>query len=154
MTGNIGSDPTKPAFLLDESLVPNVARALSLVGYKFVDAVSIFGRRGVKDPELIDWCRTYEFTWVHADDRARKDHRVLLQASGIKTLLISRPRGHMTGQEQLRILAYVLPHLMEKWAESPSVRHYKATAASPTANPRLSRARMRRRSNRLGDTLT
>ena len=51
MTGNLALDPTDPVFLLDESLVPAVARSLQLVGYNFVDVAATFGTKGPQDPE-------------------------------------------------------------------------------------------------------
>ena len=137
MTGNPLSEPPNLRFLLDESLIPIVAQALRLVGYDFVDIWAIPSGRGTQDPEIIDWCRENSAVWVHADDRAKKQHRVRLQTSRIQTLRIHRPHGGMTAKEQLRILAFVLPLLLEKITESPRVRHYRATAANPTAKPSL-----------------
>lgn len=70
VSGNRGSNRHNPIFLLDESLVPAVAKALSLVGYDFVDVVDALGQKGVKDPETIEWCKERRAVWVHADDRA------------------------------------------------------------------------------------
>ena len=137
MTGNLVSDPTDPGFLLDESLVPIVARSLQLVGYNFVDVETAFGTKGPQDPEIIEWCRERGAVWVHADDRAKRQHRVLLQTSGIRTLWIYRRKGSMTGKEQLRILAFVLPDLIQRLAQQPSIRHYRASAANPLAKPSL-----------------
>ena len=137
MTGNPASNPSEPRFLLDESLTPAVASALRLVGYDFVDVVSQFGRREVKDPEIIDWCRENAAIWVHADDRARREHREPLQTSGIRTLWIKRPGGIMSGKEQLRILSFVLPRLLGNRENRRDSRHYCATAVNPTAAPSL-----------------
>ena len=43
----------------------------------------------------------------------------------------------MTGKEQLKILAYVLPELILKLANSPGIRHHKATTANETSKPSL-----------------
>ena len=43
----------------------------------------------------------------------------------------------MTGKEQLRILAFVLPDLIQRLAEQPSTRHYRASAANTLAKPSL-----------------
>ncbi len=137
MTGNLVLDPTDPVFLLDESLVPAVARSLQLVGYNFVTIEAAFGAKGPGDPEIIEWCGRNQAVWVHADDRARRQHRALLQTSGIRTLWIYRRRGRMTGKEQLRILAFVLPDLTQRLVEHPSIRHYRASAANPLAKPSL-----------------
>ena len=137
MTGNRASNPPEAQFLLDESLSSAVARALNLVAYNFVDVVSEFGRQGVEDPDIIEWCRENRATWVHADDRANKEHKRPLQTSGIRTLWIPRPSGGMSSREQLRILSFALPKLFEFWEQSPRVRHYRTTASSPTAVPSI-----------------
>ena len=137
MTGNPLSEPPNPRFLLDESLAPTVARALRLVGYDFVDIDAVPNGKGAQDPEIIEWCHENSAVWVHADDRAKKQHRVPLQTSGIRTLRIHRPQGRMTAKEQLRILAFVLPLLLQKMIESPRVRNYRASAANSTAKPSL-----------------
>ena len=137
MTGNLAYEPSSARFLLDESLVPAVARALTLVGYDFIDVRTVIRESGATDPEIIEWCRENATVWVHADDRARKQHRVLLQTSGIRTLWIYRRQGTMTAREQLRILASVLPSLFERWEKSPNVRHYRASASSPLSKPSL-----------------
>lgn len=147
MSGNPVSEPPDPGFLLDESLAPRVAQALRLVGYDIEDVATVFdpdGTRrseGIKDPEIIEWCQTTGRVWIHADDRARKEHGALMLRSGIRTLWIRRTGGRMRAREQLRILAFVLPKLLDYFATSPNVRHYKATAASSSATPRISRVR-------------
>lgn len=148
MSGNSASELPDPGFLLDESLAPRVAEALRLVGYDIEDVATVFdpdgARRseGIKDPEIIEWCRTTGRVWIHADDRARKEHAALLLRSGIRTLWIQRSGGKMTGREQLRILAFALPKLLDSFRESPNVRHYKGAATSPLATPRLTRLRV------------
>ena len=129
----------EPLLLLDESLSPAVAQALQLVDYNVTTIGAAFGRDGVLDPEIIPWCREHNAAWVHADDRARNEHRALLQTGGIRTLWVRRQSGSMSRSEQLRILAFVLPKLFENWRHSPRVRHYSAAAASPTSTPSLRR---------------
>ena len=75
--------------------------------------------------------------WVHADDRARKEHGKLLQTSGIRTLWIYRKRGQMTGKEQLRLLAFVLPHFIEQSRNRTTPRHLRASTPSELAKPTL-----------------
>ena len=140
MTGNPGFEPPNPLFLLDEGLVPAVAGALALVGYRFTSVRDVFARDAVKDPEIIAWCRAQEAVWVHADDRARKEHKALILRSGIRTVWVYRKHGRMTGREQLRILSFVLPHLLQAWATRSSARHYRVTAATELAKPRWRRA--------------
>ncbi len=137
MTGNPLSEPPNRRFLLDESLAPSVAQALKLVGYDFVGIEAVPSGKGAQDPEIIDWCRANGAVWVHADDRAKRQHKVQLQTSGIRTLRIHRPQGRMTAKEQLRILAFVLPLFLERITESPRVRNYRASAANPSAKPSL-----------------
>ena len=133
MIGNLESDPYSQRFLLDESLVPVVARALELVGYAFVDAASAMGRKGATDPEIIKWCRDYNAVWVHADDRAKKQHKVLLETNAIRTLWVYRSGGKMSGKEQLRILSFVLPKLIRNFQARPTDRHYRANSANEQA---------------------
>ena len=135
MTGNLGYDPTNPPLLLDESLAPVVAHALHLVGYNIFDVETAFGCKGVKDPEIIEWCRTNQAIWIHADDRARRQHRAQLLTSGIRTIWVFRPRGRMTGKEQLRILAFILPKMIEALGQGTRHRHYRASATNPTSTP-------------------
>lgn len=137
MAGNAASNTGELLFLLDESLTPAVAEALNLVGYNFSTAEAEFGRQGAPDPEIIAWCRDHEAVWVHADDRARRQHRALLQTSSIRTILIHRSGGRMTGREQLRILSFVVPKFLENIEQRPGTRHYRATAANPTSTPTL-----------------
>ena len=135
MTGNLGYDPDNPLFLLDESLTPATACALRIVGYNIFDVETALGRKGVKDPEIIEWCRANQAIWIHADDRARRRHKAQLLTSGIRTILIFRPRGQMTGKEQLRILAFVLPKMIERLEQGARHRHYRASATNPTSTP-------------------
>ncbi len=142
MTGNLGYDPTNPPFLLDESLAPAVTRALQLVGYNIVDVETAFGNKGVKDPEIIEWCRANQVIWIHADDRARRQHKAQLLTSGIRTIWVYRTGGRMTGREQLRILAFVLPKMIEAMEQGGRHRHYRASATNPTSTPSFRRYRL------------
>ena len=137
MTGNPASNPSKPRFLLDESLAPAVAQALVLVDYKFVNVRSEIRRQSVKDPEIIQWCQENEAIWVHADVAARNKHGTLLQNSGIRTLLVERPKSGMSPKEQLRVLSFVLPRLLNQLERRRAPRHYVAKAANPTSTPTL-----------------
>ena len=131
MTGKPESPPNV-LFLLDESLSPSVAKAFQLVGYNFQVV-----HKGDPDPEIIEWCQENDAVWVHADDRSRRQHRVALQASGIRTIWVYRTKGRMSGKEQLRILAFVLPHFLNAIAKNPTVRHYRASAPNELAKPVL-----------------
>ena len=138
MAGKLVYDPTSPRFLLEEALVPSIAEALGLVGYDFI-AVTTAISKGAKDPEIIEWCNKRKAVWVHADDRAKKQHKVLLQTSGIQTLWIYRKQGQMTGKEQLRILSFVLPQLIRNFEQHPKIRHYRASAPNEYSKPSLTR---------------
>jgi hypothetical protein len=132
MTGSPSSTRPSVRFRLDESLDPTVASALVLVGYDFT-----VGAKGEQDPTIIDWCRANQAVWVHADDRARRQHQVHLQTSAIRTIWVYRPSGRMSGREQLRILSFILPKFLQAQADKPRVRHYKASAANDISTPRL-----------------
>lgn len=120
---------SNPLFLIDDSLDWNVAEALRLVGYNAASVFKAFnGQSGVKDPQIIDWCKQNKATWVHADDKARKEHRKDIVTSGISFLWVYRPGGKMSSKEQLRLLSYVLPDLIDKFFDNPQKLHYKATA--------------------------
>ena len=129
MTGNLSSERRAARFLLDESLSPEVAQALALVGYEIRHLSDVLGK-GTDDTEIIDWCRRNGAIWIHADDRARIEHRERLLTSGIRTLWIRRKGGAMPSQEQLRIISYVLPQLIRNYGERPRTRHYGAFAES------------------------
>lgn len=131
MTGNTDSRRREPLFLLDESLVPDVARALASVGYEIRVTNEVFEKQGAKDPEIIEWCRQNDAVWIHADNRAKRQHRNRIQTSGIRTLWIRRnKRDGMSAKEQLRILSFVLPRLIDKYGEQPETRHYSASAVN------------------------
>lgn len=138
MAGKLLYDPTSPRFLLDESLVPSIAEALELVGYDFVAVTNALGK-GATDPEIIGWCKQNRAVWIHADDRARRQHRTELLTSGIQTLLIHRKHGQITGKEQLRILSFVLPQLILNLQQHPKIRHYRASATDQYSRPSLRR---------------
>ena len=116
-------------FLLDESLMPGVAKALSIVGYRIDSTVSVFQRSGTKDPEIIDWCRDNDAVWINADNRARKQHKAKLQASRVRTLWIRRPKGNMSGREQLRIISSALPIVIDRLGK-PTRRHFDASSVN------------------------
>ena len=143
MLGREDSKLSELRFLLDESLTPKVAQALALVGYRIETVREVWQQEGIKDPEIIAWCRENDAVWIHADDRARKAHGVELQTSGIRTLWIRRPGGAMTGREQLRILSFVLPKLADKLRKQRKVRHYEASATNPISTISLRPTRVR-----------
>jgi len=138
LTGKKPSPPDETLCLLDESLAPSVAEALKLVGYNFTAVSLVFqGRTGVEDPEIIHWLRERDAVWVHADDRARREHRKLITAGNVRTLWVYRPRGMMSGAEQLRILAYALPDLLDRYRQQPKHRHYRVFAHGAAGRTRI-----------------
>ena len=125
-------------FLIDESLSPNVAQALKLVGYDAVTVSEAFtGRAGVLDPDIIDWCKDHEVVWIHADDKARKEHGKQIITSGIAFLWVYRPGGIMSASEELRLLSYVLPDLIDRLELQPRRRHYRASVHGQASRPRI-----------------
>lgn len=125
-------------FLMDESLTPNVAKALRLVEYDAVTIREAFqGRSRVLDPEIIEWCKNYGAVWIYADDRARKQHKKQMLAAGIRSLWIYRPKGGMSSKEELRILAYVLPNLIDMYEKQRRILHYRASAHGEPSRPRI-----------------
>ena len=135
MTGNSDFDPDSALFLLDESLTPAVATALAAVGYNIITVLEAFGRQEVQDPEIIAWCQARQAVWIHADDKAKKQHQALLQTSGIRTIWVYRHGGQMTGKEQLRILSSAFPKLPDIWSRRRASRHVRVTAAKPVSAP-------------------
>ena len=123
-------------FLLDESLTANVAHALALVEYEIRATIDVFGK-GIKDPEIIEWCSRNDAVWIHADDRAIIEHRELILRSGIRTVWIRRKGGAMFAREQLRIISSALPRLIHNYGERPRTRHYRASADSEISHPSL-----------------
>ena len=125
--------------LIDESLSPNVAQALKLVGYDSMTVPEAFpGKVGVLDPDIIDWCKDHDAVWVHADDKARKEHGKQIVTSGIAFLWVYRPGGIMSASEELRLLSYVLPDFTDKLKVQPKRRHYRASSHGQSYRPRIS----------------
>lgn len=125
-------------FLMDESLSPNVARALKLVGYDVVIVPEAFPSRvRVVDPDIINWCRDHNAIWVHADDKARKEHGKQIIASRIAFLWVYRPGGIMSAREELRLLSYVLPDFIDKLETQSKRRHYRASVHGEACRPRI-----------------
>ncbi len=128
----------EPLFLLDESLDRNVAKALALVKYNVVAVSDAFeGRSGVTDPEIIAWCRGNDAIWAHADDRARKEHKKEIIVAGIRSLWVYRPGGVMSSKEQLRILSYKLPDLIDQLGKHPRGLHYRVSAHGEANRKRI-----------------
>ena len=134
----LSPSPSEPLFLLDDSLSRDVARALSFVGYNFTSVFDAFDSRPrVLDPDIIDWAKDHNAVWIHADDKAKKKHRAQIRGAGIRTLWIYRRKGEMSSKDQLRVLSYVLPNLIEQYNKQPTRLHYEAASHGQPHQPRI-----------------
>jgi hypothetical protein len=130
----------EPILFIDESLSPNVAKALALVAYNTItvkDVSEFQGLARVVDEVLIPWLGANHAVWIHADDNARREHGKLIVAEGIRTLWIYRPKGKMTHREQLLVLCHVLPDFLEKLRSRPKRKHYDAYIHGQPRRPRI-----------------
>ena len=129
--------------IIDESLSPNVASALAAVGYDCLTVAKAFSNNNsVKDPEIIAWCNKNGRVWVHADDKSRKQHKKLILTSRISTLFVCRPGGKLSSKEQLRILSYILPDLIDRLNSNPSKRHFIVREVGQSIKSRIKLADM------------
>lgn len=138
----IGKTPllktSNPLFLIDDSLDWNVAEALRLVCYNVTSVYKAFNSQlGIKDPVIIEWCKFNDATWVLADDKARKEHRKDILTSNIRFLWVYRPGGIMSSKDQLRILSYVLPDIIDKFFNNPRKLHYKVSVHGEAPRKRI-----------------
>jgi hypothetical protein len=125
-SGRIPSPLPDLRFLLDSSLDRNVADALALVDYQFTSIFKVWeGKDGIKDPEIIDWCGDHDHVWVHADDRAKREHRKQIISLNIRTIWVYRKDGKMTGAQQLRALSFRIEDIGREFLTKPGIRHYK-----------------------------
>lgn len=60
------------------------------------------------DPEIIEWLGEQGGVWVHADDKAKSQHRRQMLAARISTLWVRRPKDGMSAVAELRTIIYVL----------------------------------------------
>jgi len=139
---SIGKTPllrtSNPLFLIDDSLDWNVAEALRLVRYNVTSIYKAFdGQPGTKDPVIIEWCKLNDATWVHADDKARKEHKKDILTARIRFLWVYRPGGIMSSKDELRILSYVLPDLIDKFFNNSRKLHYKVSAHGEAPRKRI-----------------
>ena len=96
------------------------------MGYRFTSVYNQWhGAFSIKDPEIIQWVSDQGAVWVHADDSAKKDHAKLIIGNQIRTIWIYRKNGIMSGRDQLRVLSFSLPAIIENFDHWPSRRHYK-----------------------------
>ena len=132
---------TEPRLLVDESLSPKVGLALRCVGHDVVlveEIVAFRGQSGVTDEQLIPWMSDHDAVWVHADDHAKRQHRKLLIVHQARTLWVRRSKNRgMSSREQLRVLSYVLPNLLDQFKRQPGGRHYSVSVHGETHKTRV-----------------
>lgn len=131
------SQLSQQQFLLDENLSPSVATALQAVGYRVNTVFDIFGRRGVKDPEIIDWCSKNGVVWIHADDSARRDHARAIVTSRISTVWIPRSKLGLSIKDQLGRLAHKLQTIEHKVNLSNKPVHLVLSASGIAHEPKV-----------------
>lgn len=121
------AETNDPLFILDDSLNRKVAKALLCVDYNITSVQDAFdGRARVLDPEIIHWCKTTDAVWITGDIAARKQHKRELQTSSIRALWVYRRKGGMSTKEQLRVLSFVLPDLINRFCLNSNQLHYRA----------------------------
>lgn len=139
MPGRIVSRPEDTLILLDDSLSPFIADALSLVGYNATSTRNVFeNRQGVTDREIIEWAGASNAVWVYADDKPKRESAKTVLAEGLRTLWVYRPRGVMSAREQLAIVSYLLPDLLDRLSKPFSDAHYRMDALGGFPRPRYS----------------
>ncbi|MCC6958208.1 MAG: hypothetical protein IT301_00035 [Dehalococcoidia bacterium] len=123
--------PDEPILWIDHSLNPYMAKALKSVGYNAVvqedlpefQALS----RVLDDEHIIPWCSEHNAIWVHADNSARTEHAKQIAAAKIRTVWVyTQPGVKLSMREQLRLLAFALPDILEDFARpDPPWQHYE-----------------------------
>ncbi len=139
MLGSIVSRPEDTLILLDDSLSPFVADALSLVGYNATSTRNVFdNRQGVTDREIIEWAGASNALWVYSDDKPKRESAKTILTGGVRTLWVYRPRGVMSGREQLAIVAHLLPDLLDRLGAADASAHFRMDALGGFPRPRFS----------------
>ena len=143
MSGKVNSEDLNipsPLVLIDHSMVNAVADALALVRLPVANAYETFDRRdNVKDEEIIAWLgeRGPAGIWVHVDDRAKKMHKADIVSRQISTIWVRRRRGRMSARNQLRLLSYVVPYVLETYAPFERPFHITAREHGDELRPRF-----------------
>lgn len=139
MLGRIASRPEDTLILLDDSLSPFVADALSLVGYNATSVRNVFdNRHGVSDREVIEWAAASGAVWVYSDDKLKRESAKTILAEGVSTLWVYRPRGVMSAREQLAIISHLLPDLLDRLGARDTPTHFRMDALGGFPRPRFS----------------
>lgn len=113
-------------FFLDENLPPQVARALSLVGYPITHPDE-HGKRGEKDPDLITWLAQNQLVWITKDDDARKRHSGQIEQSGVSVVWVRGLAGkkNVVSIQQVHLMLTVkLDEIIEQLEKSIGPRHF------------------------------
>lgn len=82
------------------------------------------GEERILDPHIIEWLGERNGIWIHADDSAKREHAKLIIARDVRTMWVYRPTGKLSAREQMRIVGYVLPQLLQKFEDQWKQRHY------------------------------
>ena len=140
MNGRMDSEVfNSPLVLIDHWLVNSVANALALVGLPVANAYDTFDQRdSVKDEEIIEWLgrRGPAGIWVHADDRAKKRHKTDIVSNRISTIWVRRRSGKMPARSQLRLLAHVVPYVLETYSPFEKPFHITTWEHGSDVRPR------------------
>ena len=109
--------------LVDESISPNVSRALRLVGYHTAHVVDV-GLRTADDPELFDWIERHDAkVWIHQDNKALKRFKRQIREIGFSTLCLRPPRTGLNSQQELRAISYVMDRFLKMVQEGRGPAH-------------------------------
>jgi hypothetical protein len=139
LLGRIVSRPEDTLILLDDSLSPYVADALSLVGYNATSTRNVFdNRQGVTDREIIEWAGASSALWVYSDDKPKRESAKTILTEGVRTLWVYQPRGVMSGREQLAIIAHLMPDLLDRLGVADAPAHFRMDALGGFPRPRYS----------------
>jgi hypothetical protein len=107
------------AFLFDECIAPQIARALSVVQY---DAVAVQDvpdlGRGADDSEVIRWCRDQGAVLVTADLKMKRPsgYWELLRQSGISVAFFKPRKGGWLLKEWFRQVVRQTDHMEERFS--------------------------------------
>lgn len=105
----------EPLYLIDHNLSYKFADVLVAVGFNVTSVTKAFpGRERVLDDEIIDWLAQrgrQNAVWITADEEAQKVHAKLIVAKYISVLWIWRPKGGLTGLQELQLLSLVIEHV-------------------------------------------
>jgi len=114
---------------------------LRLVDYNIVtknDIPEFIGLSKVKDDEhIIPWLADHDAIWIHADDNAKVEHAKMIVARQVRTVWVWRKGGRMSQRDQLRILAYILPDILDRFRRARH-RHYEVRVHGEPPHQRIS----------------